>query len=115
MCQRAKEVEEVEVLRCVVLREVLFVHFGSGEAVVNPVQQFFASAGVRGDFFKFSHGVVLSGFLVFTDQQLCVGEVHVWRYFEVVWRGLVFKHATSNIKRGTMAWAQKAAIPVIGQ
>jgi hypothetical protein len=59
----AKEIEEVEVLMCVVLREMLFVHLRSWEAVINPVQQFFASAGVRGNFFKFSHGSSYQAFL----------------------------------------------------
>ena len=38
--QRAKEVEEVEVLRGVVLGEMVFPHLGGGEARIHPFHEF---------------------------------------------------------------------------
>ncbi|MCY1183093.1 hypothetical protein D9M73_236850 [compost metagenome] len=38
-CQGAEKVEEVEVLRCVILAEMVFPHLGRGEAGVNPIHE----------------------------------------------------------------------------
>ena len=49
--ERAKNVPEVEVLRCVVLAHVLVVKLAGGETVVNPVQQLGAYGRIGGNFF----------------------------------------------------------------
>ena len=42
--QRAEEIPEVEIFRCVVLPNVFVVHFGQGETSVHPAQQCFEFA-----------------------------------------------------------------------
>src|SRR5256886_3112099 len=53
--QRAEDVPEVEVLRRVVLPDVLVPELGRGEAVVDPVEQLLGARGVGGRFLVASH------------------------------------------------------------
>jgi hypothetical protein len=56
-----------------------------------------------------------SSLFVFTDQQFAVGYEHMWRHLEVVRRWLILKDAARHVEGRTVAGAQKAAFPVIGQ
>ena len=56
--QGTKEVKEVEVLRRVVLRQMLFVELRCGESVVYPIKQLFCCGRVGGNLFEVSHVVV---------------------------------------------------------
>ena len=53
--QGAKDVEEVEVLRRVILTHVLFEELGCRKPVVNPIQQFVCNGRVWGNFVVLSH------------------------------------------------------------
>src|SRR5678816_3134034 len=100
MCIR-DSVPDVEVLRRVVLGQVVLVQLAEREAVVDPGQKLLTRAGAGGGGLKFGHGSVsscsaggcegASGLLRFADEEAAVGEIHVRRHLEVVGRGLVLE------------------------
>jgi len=86
------------------------------EPVFKPVGDFVTHRGVGGNFLESRPCLKCSsGFLVFTDQQLAVGEVHVRWHFEVVRSGFVLVNAPCHVKRRAVAWAQEPALPVVRQ
>ena len=113
--QRTEDVPEVEILGSVILRHVDPVGLKCRwQPVFKPVRQFFASAGVWGNFVKFSHFFSL-GFLVFANEQLCLREIHMGWNFKVVRRWLVLENPTREVKSRAMARAEKPSLPVIRQ
>ena len=52
---------------------------------------------------------------VVADEQARIGHVHVRWHLKVVRRRLVLVNTASHVEGGTMAGAQKTALPVVGQ
>ncbi|ABA47629.1 hypothetical protein BURPS1710b_3675 [Burkholderia pseudomallei 1710b] len=107
--ERPEEIPHVEILRRVILGKMLLPRGSEGKAPVDPAEQ-----ACCGDLFVIGRHLRFS-FLVLADHERRGRREHVWRDVQILRSRLVLEDPSGEIVGRTVARAEEAARPVVGQ